>query len=121
LTSSLEVTATSMAASSAPACASTEGSEAWPTTVRMSSFSASSRSRWWSVSTTVMSLRSLASAAATEEPTWPAPRIRIFISPRGGLRRANHTRAAFAAPAASVVSSSGSMPWRAISTRARSA
>jgi hypothetical protein len=79
LTSSLEVTATRRLASSAPACASTLGREAWPTTVRMSSFSARSRSRWWSVSTTVMSFFSVANAAATEEPTWPAPRIRMFM------------------------------------------
>ena len=45
-TSSLEVTATSRPASSAPACTITLGSEAWPTMVRMSSFSASSRRRW---------------------------------------------------------------------------
>ena len=79
LTSSLDVTATSRLASSAPACAITLGNEAWPTTVRMSSFSASSRSFWWSVSTTVMSLFSPASDAATDEPTCPAPRIRIFM------------------------------------------
>src|SRR5690606_10736500 len=78
LVSSLLVTATSMSASSAPACRSTVGNDAWPCTVRISRRSPRSRRRSPSVSTTVMSLASPERCSASVPPTWPAPRIMIF-------------------------------------------
>src|SRR5690606_28006764 len=80
LVSSLLVTATSMSASSAPAWRSTVGKEPRPWMVRMSSRSLSSRRRSPSVSTTVMSLASLARCSARVPPTWPAPRMMIFTA-----------------------------------------
>src|SRR2546426_8796143 len=78
LVSSLCVTAIIMSQSSIPASTSTEGCAALPTTVRKSSRSWRLRSLVPSISTTVMSLASDARFSATDEPTWPAPRITIF-------------------------------------------
>src|SRR5438552_3643889 len=78
LVSSLCVTAIIMSQSSMPASTSTEGCAALPTTVRKSRRSWRLRSLAASMSTTVMSLASDTRFSATEEPTWPAPRITIF-------------------------------------------
>src|SRR3989338_10375822 len=78
LTSSLLVTAISMSASSAPAWRSTVGREPRPWMVRISRRSPRLRRRSPSVSTTVMSLASLARCSARVPPTWPAPRMMIF-------------------------------------------
>ena len=65
----------------APARSSTSGCEALPTTVRTSSRSWSSRSTSGFLSTTVTSLASSrARLKAAVLPTWPAPRMSIFIA-----------------------------------------
>src|SRR2546430_1653772 len=78
LVSSLCVTAIIMSQSSIPASISTEGCAALPSTVRKSRRSWRLRSLVASISTTVMSLASDTRLSATDEPTWPAPRITIF-------------------------------------------
>src|SRR2546422_10218153 len=78
LVSSLCVTAIIMSQSSIPASTSTEGCAALPSTVRKSRRSWRLRSLVPSISTTVMSLASDTRLSATDEPTWPAPRITIF-------------------------------------------
>src|SRR5204862_454040 len=78
LVSSLCVTAIIMSQSSMPASTSTEGCAALPSTVRKSRRSWRLRSLVASISTTVMSLASDTRFSATDEPTWPAPRITIF-------------------------------------------
>src|SRR5213596_4225104 len=78
LVSSLCVTAIMMSQSSIPASTSTEGCAALPSTVRKSRRSWRLRSLVSSISTTVMSLASDTRFSATDEPTWPAPRITIF-------------------------------------------
>src|SRR6267378_2818547 len=85
--SSLCVTAIIMSQSSIPASTSTEGCAALPSTVRKSSRSWRLRSLVPSISTTVMSLASDARFSATDEPTWPAPRITIF---KAGIRAKKH-------------------------------
>src|SRR4030081_1854060 len=78
LVSSLCVTAIIMSQSSIPASTRTEGCAALPSTVRKSRRSWRLRSLVPSISTTVMSLASDTRLSATDEPTWPAPRITIF-------------------------------------------
>src|SRR2546425_1975980 len=78
LVSSFCVTAIIMSQSSIPASTSTEGCAALPSTVRKSRRSWRLRSLVPSISTTVMSLASDTRLSATDEPTWPAPRITIF-------------------------------------------
>src|SRR5580765_3013739 len=87
LVSSLCVTAIIMSQSSIPASTSTEGCAALPSTVRKSRRSWRSRSRVQSISTTVMSLASDTRLSATDEPTWPAPRITIL---KTGVRAKKH-------------------------------
>ena len=79
LVSSELVTATSISASSAPASRNTRGCEPWPCTTRRSNLSCSTRKREGSLSTTVMSLFSPTRFSASVPPTWPAPRIIIFM------------------------------------------
>src|SRR5215831_14416592 len=67
-----------MSQSSMPASARTVGCAALPTTVRTSRRSWRLRSRAASISTSVMSYASDARLSATDEPTWPAPRMTIF-------------------------------------------
>src|SRR5205809_5420646 len=86
LVSSLCVTAIIMSQSSIPASTSTEGCAALPSTVRKSRRSWRLRSLVPSISTTVMSLASDTRFSATDEPTWPAPRITIF---KAGIRAKN--------------------------------
>src|SRR5258708_3472124 len=83
LISSLCVTAIIMSQSSMPASSSTEGCAALPSTVRRSRRSRRWRSLVPSTSTSVMSLASDTRLSATDEPTWPAPRIRIL---KAGVR-----------------------------------
>src|SRR5580704_4839171 len=79
-TSSLEVSATMISASAAPAASSTVGCAALPATVRTSRRSCTSRSTSSLRSTTVTSLASSRdSACAAVRPTWPAPSMRIFM------------------------------------------
>jgi hypothetical protein len=80
LVSSDCVTAMSRSASSMPASVSTEGCAALPVTVRRSSRSCRARRRVGSRSTTVMSFCSETRLSATELPTWPAPRMMIFMA-----------------------------------------
>src|SRR5580700_8415885 len=81
LTSSLEVSATMISASAAPAFSSTFGCAALPATARTSSRSCRSRRMSSLVSTTVTSLAGSRDRwYAAVRPTWPAPRTRIFIS-----------------------------------------
>src|ERR1700733_16019262 len=81
LTSSLLVSATSTSVSAMPAASSTVGYEAWPATARTSSRACRSRRMSSLVSTTVTSLAGSRDRwYAAVRPTWPAPRIRIFIS-----------------------------------------
>src|SRR5256886_8709767 len=80
-------TAIIMSQSSIPASISTEGCAALPSTVRKSRRSWRLRSLAASVSTTVMSLASDTRLSATDEPTWPAPRITIF---KRGIRAKKH-------------------------------
>src|SRR5438552_1483681 len=87
LVSSLCVTAIIMSQSSIPASISTEGCAALPSTVRKSRRSWRLRSLVASISTTVMSLASDTRLSATDEPTWPAPRITIF---KRGIRAKKH-------------------------------
>src|SRR5712664_3762199 len=87
LVSSLCVTAIIMSQSSMPASSSTEGCAALPSTVRRSRRSRRLRSLVPSMSTTVMSLASDARLSATDEPTWPAPRITIL---KLGVRAKKH-------------------------------
>src|SRR6266508_15296 len=87
LVSSICVTAIIMSQSSIPASTSTEGCAALPRTVRKSRRSWRSRSLVPSISTTVMSLASDTRFSATDEPTWPAPRITIF---KAGVRAKKH-------------------------------
>src|SRR5229473_1721097 len=87
LVSSLCVTAIIMSQSSMPASSSTEGCAALPSTVRKSRRSWRLRSLVSSISTTVMSLASDTRLSATDEPTWPAPRITIF---KAGVRAKKH-------------------------------
>src|SRR6266851_4041372 len=87
LVSSLCVTAIIMSQSSIPASTSTEGCAALPSTVRKSRRSWRLRSLVPSISTIVMSLASDARFSATDEPTWPAPRITIF---KAGIRAKEH-------------------------------
>src|SRR5262245_50346290 len=63
-----------------PASTSTDGCAALPNTVRRFTRSCRLRSLAPSMSTTVMSFASDARLSATDEPTWPAPRITIFTS-----------------------------------------
>src|SRR5690606_17217765 len=80
LISSLSVSAMTMSAPFAPARSRTSGYAALPTTVRTSSRSCSSRSTSGLRSTIVTSFASSrARLNATVVPTWPAPRIRMFI------------------------------------------
>src|SRR6185437_12065849 len=80
LTSSLLVRATMISASAAPAASSTGGYAALPTTVCTSSRSCRSRNTSSLTSTTVTSLASSRERCrATVRPTWPAPRMRIFM------------------------------------------
>src|SRR5882672_12795570 len=88
LVSSLCVTAIIMSQSSIPASTSTEGCAALPSTVRKSSRSWRLRSLVPSISTTVMSLASDARFSATDEPTWPAPRITILKAGIGAKKHA---------------------------------
>src|SRR5476649_1035069 len=79
-TSSLLVRAMRMSVSAMPAASSTEGYEALPATARTSMRSWSSRSAGSLTSTTVTSLAgSRARAYAALRPTWPTPRISIFM------------------------------------------
>src|SRR5712691_6302679 len=87
LVSSLCVTAIIMSQSSIPASTSTEGCAALPSTVRKSRRSWRLRNLVPSISTIVMSLASDARFSATDEPTWPAPRITIF---KAGIRAKKH-------------------------------
>src|SRR5712664_3532398 len=87
LVSSLCVTAIIMSQSSMPASSSTEGCAALPSTVRRSRRSRRLRSLVPSISTTVMSLASDTRLSATDEPTWPAPRITIL---KAGARAKKH-------------------------------
>src|SRR6266850_3413331 len=95
LVSSLCVTAIIMSQSSMPASSSTEGCAALPSTVRRSRRSRRLRSLVPSMSTTVMSLASDARLSATDEPTWPAPRITIL---KAGVRAKKHAFYAEPAP-----------------------
>src|SRR3979490_372451 len=77
-----------MSQSSIPASTSTEGCAALPTTVRKSRRSWRLRSLVALISTTVMSLASDTRFSATDEPTWPAPRITIFKAETRTKKRA---------------------------------
>src|SRR5258706_4802601 len=81
-----------------PASSSTEGCAALPTTVRKSRRSWRLRNLVPSISTTVISLASDTRLSATDEPTWPAPRITIF---KAGARAEKH--AFYAEPASQYV------------------
>src|SRR6266571_1932592 len=98
LVSSLCVTAIIMSQSSMPASSSTEGCAALPSTVRKSRRSWRPRNLVPSISTTVISLASDTRLSATDEPTWPAPRITIF---KAGARAKKH--AFYAEPASESV------------------
>src|SRR5438477_183826 len=87
LVSSLCISAIIMAQSTMPSSTSIEGCAAQPSTVLKSRRSWRLRSLVASISTTVMSLASDTRLSATDEPTWPAPRITIF---KRGIRAKKH-------------------------------
>ena len=124
-TSSLLVSATMMSASAAPAASNTVGYEAFPATVRMSSRSWRSRRISSSRSTTVTSLASSRERWwAAVRPTWPAPRMTIFIYNGSRfayctishfvpwLSKLTWTRACAPLPSTFRITPSPNFPWR---------